>query len=114
MFCAYAQHRGFLFTLEAMLCLLAVVNLSSVLFLIQERENLNDFLLTQLAQDAMEVCARTDFTERCFGHLRDANSALHYTVYENGKYVSGDDTAVDYIKIKRSYANTEIELRVWI
>jgi hypothetical protein len=52
------EHRGFVLSLEAGICLAIAVFCSCFLFLLQPHESLNDILLFQVAQDAVEVCAQ--------------------------------------------------------
>jgi len=103
------ESKGFIFTVDAIVCLGIAVTMTSALTLIlNESTDLNDVYLYQYAQDIMEACSELeDLSEDCFDFLtKVVNPALDYCLNceDNGK-VS--------VVITRRYPQ-EITLRVWI
>lgn len=62
--------RGFVFSLEATVCLLVAIGSSFFLLALPQKTDLNDAILFQLAQDAAEVCAKQqDYSANCAMNL---------------------------------------------
>lgn len=99
--------RGFIFTTEAMICLILAAGMSGSLFLLQYRTNLNDILLYQYAQDAAEVCAKKyDLAPQCVGDaVKKANPNLK---------VAADTQDCAGAKINRNYGQANFSFCVWV
>lgn len=70
------QNKGYIFTVEAIVCLLVVFYLISQIF-VYEKVDLNDEVLFIQVQDIVEVCSKKyDYSKECIENIEKVNAHI--------------------------------------